>query len=102
MKFMDPSVLCGPNKMKFMVQGADAQQFAMNPGDFVSCLLPTVLPLPPLNGKQASSPGDWCQDGFIECILYCDECDFLKVGPDPQTNNDGNKPKRHHDFKVTG
>lgn len=36
MKFMDPSVLCGLNKMKFMVQGADDQQFAMDPGDFVS------------------------------------------------------------------
>lgn len=33
MQSMDPSVLCGPNKMKFMAQ-AGVQQFAMDAGEF--------------------------------------------------------------------
>ncbi|XP_011618973.2 early nodulin-75-like isoform X3 [Takifugu rubripes] len=41
MKFMNPSVLCGLNKMKFMAQGADAQQFSMDPG---ASGLPVPLP----------------------------------------------------------
>lgn len=32
MKHMHPSVLCGLDKMKFMLQGADVHQFAMDPG----------------------------------------------------------------------
>lgn len=32
MKHMDPFVLCGLDKMKFMLQGADAHQLAMDPG----------------------------------------------------------------------
>lgn len=32
MKPMDPYVLCGLDKMKLIFQGADAHQFAMDPG----------------------------------------------------------------------
>lgn len=32
MKPMDPSVLCGLDKMKFLLHGADVQHFAMDPG----------------------------------------------------------------------
>lgn len=35
MRYMDPSVMCGQDRMKFMVHGADAQQFSVDPGDFV-------------------------------------------------------------------
>lgn len=32
MKPMDPSVLCGVDKMKFILQGADVHQVTMDPG----------------------------------------------------------------------